>query len=94
MSVKNMSPAMKKLDELISQGRFHFNCPVLAFALSNVNVHYDYKQNIYPRKPDKTSDRKIDPAIALFLALNRTLLTQIDDDSERSIYETRGIITL
>lgn len=94
MNVRNISPAMKKLEELISQGRFHFNDPLLAFAISNVHVRYDFKQNIYPRKPEKTSDQKIDPAVALFLALNRTLLTQIDDDSEKSVYETRGIVRL
>lgn len=94
MNVKSISPAMKKLEELVEQKRFHFCDPVLAFALSNVHVKRDFKGNIYPRKSEKTTDAKIDPAVALFIALNRTLLTEIEDGSEGSVYERRGLLTL
>ncbi len=71
--VLNFSPAMKELDELVAAGRFHHTGdPVLAWAISNVVCHRDAKDNIYPRKDD--ADRKIDPAIALIMALGRAMV--------------------
>lgn len=85
--VLNFSPAMKELDELVAGKRFHHNGdPVLAWAISNVVCHYDAKDNIYPRK--ESVDQKIDPAIALIMALARSLVSQETD----SIYNERGII--
>jgi phage terminase large subunit-like protein len=64
------SLGMKELDELVAGKRFHHNGdPVLAWAISNVVCHRDNKDNIYPRK--ETADKKIDPAIALIMALAR-----------------------
>lgn len=72
--VLNFSPAMKELDELVTDRRFHHNGdPVLAWAISNVVCHYDAKDNIYPRKDG--ADRKIDPAIALIMALSRAMVS-------------------
>lgn len=76
--VLNFSPAMKELDELVTGGLFHHNGdPVLAWAISNVVCHRDAKDNIYPRKDD--ADRKIDPAIALIMALGRSMVMQDND---------------
>ncbi len=70
--VLNFSPAMKELEELVTAKRLHHNGdPVLAWAISNVVCHRDAKDNIYPRK--ETADRKIDPAIALIMAISRAM---------------------
>lgn len=70
--VLNFSPAMKELEELVTAKRFHHNGdPVLAWAISNVVCHRDAKDNIYPRK--EMADRKIDPAIALIMAIARAI---------------------
>lgn len=87
--VLNFSPAMKEIEELVVGNKFHHNGdPVLAWAISNVVCHRDAKDNIYPRKD--TAEQKIDPAIALIMAMARLILTK----PEKSVYETRGILRL
>lgn len=72
--VLNFSPAMKELEELVTGKRLHHNGdPVLAWAISNVVCHRDHKDNIYPRK--SRADDKIDPAVALIMALARSMAT-------------------
>jgi phage terminase large subunit-like protein len=92
MTVRTMSPAMKMLEEAVAQGRFHFNDPCLAWCISNTVCHRDQKDNIFPNKDDKNSQRKIDGLVALLYAFSRLAVAPLDD--ERSVYETRGIITL
>ena len=88
-TVLNFSPAMKELDELVQGGRFHHNGdPVLAWAISNVVCHTDAKDNIYPRKDQR--EKKIDPAIALIMALCRALA----NEDRSSVYEERGVMVL
>jgi phage terminase large subunit-like protein len=94
MNVNTLSPTMKLFEELVSSNRFHFNDPVLAWAITNVVCHRDVKQNIYPRKP-KNVESKIDPLVALLLALSRTILSPLDgQDESQSVYKTRGILVL
>jgi phage terminase large subunit-like protein len=91
MTVKNMSPAMKLLEELVSNGRFHFNGdPVLAWCISNVVCHRDVKDNVYPRK--QNDELKIDACVALLMALARTILQPLEEAA--SIYDRRGLLTL
>ncbi len=71
-TVLNFSAAMKELDERVVSRRLHHNGdPVLAWAIANVVCHRDAKDNIYPRKDDAA--KKIDPAIALIMAIARTM---------------------
>jgi phage terminase large subunit-like protein len=66
----NFSEPMKKLGELILQGKFHHNGdPVLAWMVGNVVFHRDHKDNIYPNKAAPAN--KIDGVIALIMALAR-----------------------
>lgn len=89
-TVLNFSPAMKEVEELVTARRLHHNGdPVLAWAIANVVCHRDAKDNIYPRKEDAA--KKIDPAIALFMAIARWLA---DPPPTRSVYEERGVIVL
>lgn len=79
-TVQNMSPAMKELEALVITKRIHHDGnPVLAWMLSNVVAHYDAKENIYPRKEQKSD--KIDGAVALIMTVGRSML-QNDDDGE------------
>lgn len=94
MNVITLSPTMKLFEELVSSNRFHFNDPVLAWAITNVVCHRDVKENIYPRKP-KNVESKIDPLVALLLALSRTILAPLDgEDENASVYERRGVLVL
>lgn len=69
-TVLNFSPAMKEVEELVASRRLHHDGdPVLSWTIANVVCHRDAKDNIYPRKDDPL--KKIDPAIALFMALAR-----------------------
>jgi len=76
-TVLNFSPAMKELEALVVSKRLHHNGdPVMAWAISNVVCHFDAKDNIYPRKDDpskKDRTKKIDPAIALIMAIARMM---------------------
>lgn len=84
----NFSPAMKELEELVAGKRFHHNGdPVLAWAISNVVCHRLPNDNIVPRK--ETAEQKIDPAIALLMAIARLILTP---NETASVYATRGIL--
>jgi phage terminase large subunit-like protein len=68
--------------QLIISGKIrHDGDPVLAWALSNVVGHFDRKDNVYPTK--ERPENKIDPAIALIMALGRAMGRQ----EARSIYE-------
>ena len=63
---------MKWCRALIDDGRLRHNGdPVLRWGISNVVCKEDANSNIYPRK--ETADKKIDPAVALIMALGRTL---------------------
>lgn len=68
-TVLNFSEPMKWLEAYVKDGRFHHNCPVLTWMVSNVVARRDQKDNIYPRKD--APSRKIDGAIAVMIALNR-----------------------
>jgi phage terminase large subunit-like protein len=82
-TVLNFSPAMKELETLVYQGHFRYNCPVLEWMIANVVCHRDNKDNIYPRKENPES--KIDGAIAIFMALARTMV--VNPAPEKSFWE-------
>jgi len=71
-NVKNYSEAMKELEALVYDGRFHFDGdPVLTWMISNVVCHRDAKDNIYPRKEEL--ENKIDGVVALIAGINRLM---------------------
>lgn len=72
-NVLNFSEAMKKLEELVLENRFHHNGdPVLEWMISNVVCHRDHKDNIYPNK--EKPENKIDGVIGLIMCLSRMLV--------------------
>jgi phage terminase large subunit-like protein len=88
-NVKNLSPAMKYLEGMVLDGRFHHTGDeILTWGMSNVTVKPDRNDNIFPRK--ERDENKIDPASALF---NTIVRASIPGEGP-SIYETRGLVTL
>jgi len=69
-NTRNFSPAMKELEALVYDGRFHHDGdPVLGWMIGNVICHRDANDNIFPRKgPD---ENKIDGVVALLMAVKR-----------------------
>lgn len=88
-SVGNFSEPTKTLGVLMKERRLrHDGDPVLEWAIGNVVGHYDAKDNVYPRK--QRPENKIDPVIALLMALNRWLTSEQTGDS---VYDHEGIKT-
>lgn len=66
---KHLSQPMKDFEAAVYDGRFHYNGdPVLTWAMSNVVCKEDRNGNYFPNK--ETAENKIDPATALFTAMN------------------------
>jgi phage terminase large subunit-like protein len=87
---RSLSDPMKQLEALVAAGRLHHDGnPVLTWCMSNIVAHADKKDNIFPNK--EKAENKIDAGLALVMALSRALVAK---DSGRSIYSTRGILTL
>jgi phage terminase large subunit-like protein len=85
-NTRHMSYPMKWLEALIIARRIHHNGdPILTWAMSNVTAKEDAKENVFPRK--EAAENKIDPAVALIMALGRAL----GDNEERSGYENHGV---
>lgn len=87
-NTQNFSEPTKELDAAMRAGRLHHtgNGP-LNWCIGNVVGHYDARGNVYPRKA--RPENKIDAAIALIMAIARAMQPQ-----QRSVYETRGLMTL
>ncbi len=84
-TVKHLSDPMKWTQALIEDGRLHHDGnPVFAWGISNVTAQEDRNGNVFPRKEHPA--RKIDPAVALIMAIG---FAQSGDGG--SIYETQGI---
>lgn len=68
-----LSEPMKSIAALIDAGRFHHDGnPAFVWMMSNVEVHEDRNENIFPRK--QRSQNKIDAAIALIVAMSRAMV--------------------
>lgn len=69
--------AMRELEAAVVEKRFHYNGdPILTWALSNVVCHRDANDNLFPRK--ERVENKIDPAVALLMAMSRAMDTPIE----------------
>ncbi len=87
---KDMSPPSKELMKLTLEKKLaHGSNPVLRWMMDNIFIKTDPAGNI---KPDKEkSTEKIDGAVALIMALDRSIRNNID---KSSIYDKRGILTI
>ena len=85
MNVGNFSEPTKKFDSLMRQKKLvHNGSPLLAWCISNVVAKEDHNQNVFPKKGHR--DLKIDPVIALIMALAGWL----QGKETASVYESRG----
>jgi phage terminase large subunit-like protein len=86
----SMSPPMKDLQVLIGKSLLaHGDHPILTWNADNVIATMDAAGNI---KPDKEKSReKIDGIITIIMGLSRAM---IRTEQKRSIYSTRGIVTV
>lgn len=74
-TVQSISPAMKELEAVIADGRFHHDGnPVMTWEMANVVAYRDAKENIYPRK-DRV-ENKIDGPVATMMALARWMFAE------------------
>jgi phage terminase large subunit-like protein len=88
-NVKFLSEPMKWIEALIVDGRLHHDGnPVFAWGMSNVTAKLDRNENVFPRK--EKVENKIDPAVALIIAMSRALA----GEPAESVYESRGLLDL
>jgi phage terminase large subunit-like protein len=74
-NTKNLSEPMKWAEALVKDGRLHHDGdPVLTWAVSNVTAKEDANENVFPRK--ERAENKIDPAVAMIMALGRAMAQQ------------------
>lgn len=79
MTVMHLSPAMKWIDGLVKSGRIHHNGdPVATWGVSNVEVKPDRNDNWFPRRGNRV--KKIDPALALIIAVARAMTNKQEGD--------------
>ena len=85
----SMSMPTKTLEaEILSKNIIHNNNPCMNWCMSNVTLQEDPASNIKPSK-SKSVDR-IDPVVALIMALGCHLTTESSD----SVYDERDILVL
>jgi phage terminase large subunit-like protein len=89
-----MGAAFDELLAAIRAGRFHHDGnEVLTWAAANVVARPATKGIVVPSKVTKMSHMKIDPIVAVCLALYRAMFGQAEKP-KRSVYETRGVIAI
>lgn len=70
--VQYLSEPMKWIEALVRSGRIHHNAdPLFEWCMGNVTVKLDANDNIFPRK--EQARNKIDPVVALIIAMSRAL---------------------
>jgi phage terminase large subunit-like protein len=75
MNIKNMSEPMKQLEADALSSAIRHNNPILTWAVSNVQVYRDKKENYYPGKEDESN--RIDPAVSVMMCYAMHLLNPI-----------------
>lgn len=75
MQVQHLSPPMKFIDGLVQSGRLHICAdPVAVWGVANVECKPDRNDNWFPRRGNR--NKKIDPALALIMAMARAMIRQ------------------
>ncbi|AMU86668.1 terminase large subunit [Dehalococcoides mccartyi] len=90
-SVQNMSPPTKELLRVVLNGKLqHGGNPVLRWNADNLQLYWDANDNVKPNKQKATG--RIDGVVALIMALSRAI--SHSNETEPSVYESRGVLTL
>lgn len=85
----NMSEPAKKLEGLIKEGIFKYNCNILEFAATNAILKVTDANNVRVVRENPKTD-KIDPIVSTIIALSCATLQKV----EVNVYETRGFLTI
>lgn len=88
MQVRYLSEPMKFIAGLIDADppRFHHDGnPAFIWMMSNVEVKADHNENIFPRK--QRAENKIDAAIALIVAMSRSMVNAQSDEITQGFVE-------
>ena len=81
-----LSPAMKELEGVIFDNTLHHDGdPVLSWMISNVVCHTDKNDNVFPNK--QRAENKIDGAVALMMALARSMARPQGDQFRSSVFD-------
>lgn len=89
-TVLHLSEPMKEVQALIEDGRLHHDGnPVFSWAMGNVTAQIDRNENVFPRKERR--ENKIDPAVALIIAMARVLRSE---GPVESTYSGRGLTVI
>jgi phage terminase large subunit-like protein len=81
MTALNLSEPMKEIQAMIEAGRIHHDGnPVFSWAIGNVTAQEDRNANVFPRK--ERPENKIDPAVALILAMGRAMKDDTPGDPQ------------
>jgi phage terminase large subunit-like protein len=84
MTTRNLSEPMKLIAALVDAGRFHHDGNKASmWMFSNVEVHEDRNENVFPRKAK--AENKIDAAVATILAVGRAMAGA---EAAQSFWET------
>jgi len=89
-SGKYFTPGMLLLEELVADGRFHTNSPLLLWCLSNLRCKKGVTNLLFPARP-KDEQQKIDAAVATVMALTACSNTPLDESTTESVYEKNDV---
>jgi phage terminase large subunit-like protein len=89
-SAKYFTPGMLLLEELVADGRFHTNSPLLTWCLANLRCKKGFGNLMFPVRP-KNVEQKIDGAIAAIMTLLACSTTPLTESTTSSVYENQDI---
>jgi phage terminase large subunit-like protein len=92
-SGKYFTPGMLLLEELVADGRFHTNSPLLMWCLANLRSKKGVTNLLFPTRP-KDEAQKIDAAVATIMGLTACSVTPLDESTTTTVYDQRGIILI
>ena len=73
-TMANFSPAMKEIDALICEGKYHHDGnPVQTWMISNTVTKANHREEVYPRKAGDREEAKIDGVVADIMAVSRAM---------------------
>lgn len=81
-SADQLSPAMKELEAAVEEGRFeHDGHPVMTWSMANVIARSNQATGNYHMPGKDRPEKKIDPAVALFIAMARARVAEPEGQS-------------
>jgi phage terminase large subunit-like protein len=90
-SGKYFTPGMLLLEELVADGRFHTNSPLLMWCLANLRCKRGVTNLLFPTRP-KDETQKVDAGVATIMGLTACSNTALDESLTASPYDTRGVL--